>query len=311
MRRSLTALLVLVAIAALPAGAAADEGRSSALGGGRYEGRVDAPCDRTCTVLLLTVDDGRSLMTDSGVGAPCQPAGTSSGFTALSPRGTPVRSDGSFRWRGRFQAVEGRFSADGRTVSGTARWLGPARSDCGSETTTFSARLVRRAKPDGTCEPLRKGRVEVRVLVRRTGCTKATRVVDAWRLDRDCVTTSLDLRPCRAAGRRCTPVDGGRLQNLAGVACRAGRSEIELVIREGCPLLMARRLSLRVINVSCAAAARVARSWASRSDCSRRACTVAGWSCRHVASSRPAWTCRRTRQAFELNAPPVGGDGDG
>ena len=95
-------------------------------------------------------------------------------------------------------------------MSGTSRFLGRARDDCGSETTAFSGRLVRRAAPDGTCEPLSKGRLVVSVYVRHTGCTRATRVVDAWRLDRDCVTTSLELRPCRTAGRRCTPVSGGR-----------------------------------------------------------------------------------------------------
>jgi hypothetical protein len=284
---------------------------STAIGGGTYEGKVDAPCDHTCNVRILTADDGRSLLTGSGVAAPCQPAGTSSGFSSGSPRGTPVHSDGSFRWRGRFEVVEGRFSSDGRTVNGTSHFLGLARRDCSTDTTAFAARLTRRTKPNGTCEPLLKRPLNVQVFVRRTGCTKATRVVDAWRADRDCVTRSRDLRPCRAGGRRCTPVDGGRLQNLAGVACRAGRSQIELVIRVPCAL-MARDVSMRAINVSCAAAVPVARSWLSRSDCSRRACTVAGWRCRHVAASRKAWACRRAHQAFELNSEQsVAGDGDG
>jgi hypothetical protein len=106
-------------------------------------------------------------------------------------------------------------------------------------------------------------------------------------------------------------VAGGRLQNLAGVACRAGRSQIELVIRRPCSL-MARDVSMRAINVSCAAALPVARQWLGRSDCSRRACTVGGWRCRHVKATREAWACRRSHQAIELNAQQsVAGDGDG
>jgi hypothetical protein len=152
---------------------------ASALGGGTYEGRVDATCDRSCVALLVTADDGRSLTSRSIVAAPCDPAGTTSGFSDPAPRGTPVHADGSFRWRTRFQVVEGRFSTDGRTATGTSRFLGLGRTDCSSETTSFSARLARRAKPDGICEPLSRGGLDVEVFVRGTGCTKATRVVDA------------------------------------------------------------------------------------------------------------------------------------
>ena len=173
---------------------------SSALGGGTYTGDVDAPCDSSCVVRLVTADDGRSLTTRSIVAPPCDLAEAAGAFPANAPRGTPVRPDGSFRWRSRYQVVEGRFSADGRTASGTARFLGLARRDCSAATATFIAGLARHDDPNGTCEKLTKGRLDVAVFVRRTGCTKATRVVDAWRVDRDCVTTALTLRPCRAAG---------------------------------------------------------------------------------------------------------------
>jgi hypothetical protein len=270
---------------------------STALGGGTYEGGVDTPCDSSCVVLLVTADDGRSLTTRSIVAPPCDLAETAGAFPESAPRGTPVRRDGFFRWRSRYQVVEGRFSADGRTASGTARFLGLARSDCSSATATFSARLARRAKPNGTCEKLTKGRLDVEVFVRRTGCTKATRVVDAWRLDRDCVTTALTLRPCRTAGRRCTPVDGGRLRNLAGVACRAGRSEIELVIRKGCAGQGPSRIVVKAINVDCATARVVANTWQRRASCPSRPCTVAGWTCavrRHIR-------CRRGHSAVEIS----------
>jgi hypothetical protein len=271
---------------------------ASALGGGTYEGRVDATCDRTCVALLVTADDGRSLMSRSIVAAPCDPAGTTSGFSDPAPRGTPVHADGSFRWRNRFQVVEGHFSADGRTVSGTSRFLGLARGDCSSATTTFSARLTHRAKPNGTCEPLSTGPLDIAVFVRATGCTKATRVVDAWQADRDCLT-----RSCRVAGRRCTPVDGGRLRNLAGVACRAGRSEIELVIRKQCGLLNFRNV-LATINASCTTARFVGRAWL-RQSCGR-SCTAAGWRCRLLAprSLGPGtWRCRRVHRAIEIRQP--------
>ena len=276
---------------------------AAALGGGSYEGSVDARCDSSCVVLLVTADDGRSLTTQSIVAPPCDLAGAAGAFPVNAPRGTPVRPDGSFRWRGRYQVVEGRFSPDGRTVSGSARFLGLARTDCSAATATFSARLARRAKPDGACEPLAKGRLVVEVFVRRAGCTRATRVVDAWRVDRDCVTTSLELRSCRAAGRRCKPVDGGRLQDLAGVACRSRRSEIELVIRRHCGRIDFSR-TLAAINTTCATARSVGRAWRSRSSCARRSCTVAAWRCRRLArgSRPPTRRCRHGHSAVEIRA---------
>ena len=267
---------------------------STALGGGTYKGDVDAPCDSSCVVRLVTADDGRSLTTRSIVAPPCDLAEAAGAFPANAPRGTPVRRDGSFRWRSRYQVVEGRFSADGRTASGTARFLGLARSDCSAATATFIAGLARHDDPDGTCEKLTKGRLDVAVFVRRTGCTKATRVVDAWRVDRDCVTAALTLLPCRTAGRRCTPVAGGRLRILAGVACRAGRSEIELVIRKTCPGQGPSRIVVEAINVDCATARAVATAW-------QRRRTVAGWTC----SARAHVQCRRAHSAVEISEAPL------
>jgi hypothetical protein len=277
---------------------------TAAIGGGSYQGRVDAPCDSHCVARLFVVDDGRSLTARSIVAAPCNLAETPDADSKPAPRGTPVNTDGSFRWHTRFQVVEGRFAADGRSVSGTSRFRDRARSDCSSATTTFTALLAHRAKADGTCEPLSKGRLAVSVFVRPKGCTDATRVVDAWRADRDCVTTSLDLRSCRVAGRRCVPVLGGRLARLAGVACRSGRSQIELVIRRDCPGVVfgpgPMGADVRAINVGCPGAGSVARRWAQRSGCRARSCTVAAWRCRRPAGILSTTRCRRGHAAVEI-----------
>lgn len=277
---------------------------AAAIGGGSFQGKVDAPCDRTCVAKLVVVDDGRSLTTRSFVGAPCDLAETTDADSRPAPRGTPVRADGSFRWRTRFQVVEGRFAADGRSVSGTSRFLGRARTDCSSATTTFTAPLVRRAKANGGCEPLSTGRLDVSVFVRWTGCTKAGRVADAWRGDRDCVTRALDVRSCRAGGRRCAPVLGGRLAGLAGVACRAGRSQVELVVRKSCsavgqgPGPLATEVA--AINVSCDTAQSMAAAWSRQSRCRSRTCTVAGWRCPRPSGDPAHTRCRRGHTAVEL-----------
>jgi hypothetical protein len=274
---------------------------SAAIGGGSYEGRVNAICDRQCVAHLVVVDDGRSLAAESIVAPPCDLAETPNADSEQAPRGTPVHADGSFRWRTRFQVVEGRFAADRRSVTGSSRFLGRARADCSSATATFSATLAHRAKPNGTCETLSKGRLDVAVFVRRTGCTTATRVVDAWRADRDCGSTSVGRRACRVAGRRCVPVAGGRLRSLAGVTCRAGRSQIELVIRRACggpgPV---QGYTSRAINVGCAVAASVARQWSGHSGCGRRTCTVAGWRCGRPTGTPPTTRCRRAHAAVEI-----------
>ena len=197
-----------------------------AAGGGRDQGRA---------VFLVVVDDGRSLSPQSIVEAPCAVSARHWVYSEQAPRGTPMRADGSFRWQTDFQVVEGRFSADGRRARA-------ARAATSAGRATTAARRPPRSPAASCGAPRPTGRASrcprdgwlVSVYVRNTGCTRATRVVDAWRLDRDCVTTSLELRPCRAAGRRCTPVSGGTLKPLAGVACPAGRSRIELVIREEC-----------------------------------------------------------------------------
>ena len=209
----MTALAVLAAVAAT-------------IGGGTYQGKVDSPCDSSCVARLVVVDDGRSLTTRSFVGAPCDFAETTTADSKPAPRGTPVRANGSFRWKTRYQVVEGKFAADGKTVSGTTRFLGRARGDCSAATFTFTAPLKRHVKPNGRCEPVDTRGLEIQVFAR--GCTKATRVVDAWSAKRACRA----LRACRAGGRSCTPVLGGRLSGLASVGCPRGR--IELVVSKGC-----------------------------------------------------------------------------
>jgi hypothetical protein len=285
---------------------------AAAIGGGTYQAKVDAPCDSTCVARVVVVDDGHSLTTRSFVGAPCDFAETTDADSKPAPRGTPVKADGSFRWRTRFQVVEGRFAADGRSVSGTSRFLGRARGDCSSATTTFTAPLKRRAKPDGTCEPLASRALDVSVFARRTGCTKATRVVDAWRGDRDCVTKGFELRSCRAGGRRCAPVLGGRLSDLASVACVAGRSRVELVVSRACGGPGLQRYDARSINLGCAAAQDVASQWAGRSGCARHACTVAGWRCRRPSGAPTGTRCRRGHSAVEIRRRIImeeGGEG--
>ena len=96
----MTPLAVLAAVAAT-------------IGGGTYQGKVDSPCDSSCVARLVVVDDGRSLTTRSFVGAPCDFAETTTADSKPAPRGTPVRGNGSFRWKTRYQVVEGKFAADG------------------------------------------------------------------------------------------------------------------------------------------------------------------------------------------------------
>jgi hypothetical protein len=272
---------------------------AGAIGGGTYDGDVASPCDSACVVRLVVVDDGRSLSSKSLVAAPCDLAETPSADSQNAPRGTRVRPDGSFRWRTRFQVVEGQFTADGRFVTGSTRFLGRAREDCSAVEIGFRAELKRRAKSKGTCEPLEKGRLEVSVFVRRTGCTEATRVVDAWRVDRDCVSTSLARSSCRVAGRRCTPVLGGRLSNLAGVTCVSGRSRIELVLRQSCggqgP---ASGYTTTAINLSCGEATQVTSAFTRA--CKRRSCAVAGWSCKGSTGNGPWSRCRRGHLGVDI-----------
>jgi hypothetical protein len=282
-----TPLAVLAAVAAT-------------IGGGTYQGKVDAPCDSTCIARLVVVDDGHSLTTRSFVGAPCDLAETTDNHSKPAPRGAPVRADGSFRWRTRFQAVEGRFAAVGRSVSGTARFLGRARGDCSAATFTFTAPLKRHVKPSGRCESVDTHGLEIEVFAR--GCTKATRVVDAWSAKRGCRA----LRACRAGGRRCTPVLAGRLSPLASVACPAGR--IELVITKSCGGTAPATDSVDAINVGCGVARGVARAWERTSGCARHSCSVAGWRCRPRGPG--STRCRQPHAAIEVSRlVPVPGGG--
>jgi len=145
---------------------------AATIGGGTYQGKVDSPCDSSCVARLVVVDDGRSLTTRSFVGAPCDFAETTTRDSKPAPRGTPVRANGSFRWKTRYQVVEGKFAADGKSVSGTTRFLGRARGDCSAATFTFTAPLKRHAKPNGRCESVDTHGLEIQVFAR--GCTKAT-----------------------------------------------------------------------------------------------------------------------------------------
>ena len=143
--------------------------------------------------------------------------------------------------------------------------------------------------------------LEVSMFKRGTGCTATTRVVDAWRADRGCITRSLQRSSCRVAGRTCTPMLGGRLTSLAGVACVSGGSRIELVLRQSCggpspggvpgPRPGPFGYSTTAINVSCNEAARVTSAW-SRAGCGRR-CTVAGYRCSRPSGKGPWSRCRR------------------
>jgi hypothetical protein len=293
---------------------------AAAIGGGTYQAKVDAPCDSTCVARVVVVDDGHSLTTRSFVGAPCDLAETTDADSKPAPRGTPVNADGSFRWRTRFQVVEGRFAADGKSVSGTTRFLGRARGDCSATTFTFTAPLKRHAKPNGKCEPLDARGLEIQVFARRTGCTKATRVVDAWSGDRDCVTKAHALRACRAGGRRCTPVLGGRLSALSSVACPAGR--IELVVSKPCGggggggapgggqgPGGGSFLDVRAINTGCTEAEGVARAWANNSRCAAHSCTAAGWHCGRPHGSPERARCRRGHAAADIQRRPIIFDG--
>jgi hypothetical protein len=284
---------------------------AATIGGGTYQGKVDAPCDSTCIARLVVVDDGRSLTTRSFVGAPCDLAETTDNDSKPAPRGTLVRANGLFRWKTRYQVVEGRFAADGKSVSGTTRFLGRARGDCSAATFTFTAPLKRHVKPNGRCESVDTRGLEIQVFAR--GCTKATRVVDAWSAKRGCRA----LRACRVGGRSCTPLLGGRLSGLASVGCPRGR--IELVVSKGCGGSPHRypggggvggfATDVRAINVSCGATESVARAWSSSSRCVSHSCTAAGWHCGRPHGDPERSRCRRGHAAVDIRQRPIIFDG--
>jgi hypothetical protein len=290
-----TPLAVLAAVAAT-------------IGGGTYQGKVDSPCDSSCIARLVVVDDGRSLTTRSFVGAPCDLAETTTGDSKPAPRGTPVRGNGSFRWKTRYQVVEGKFAADGKSVSGTTRFLGRARGDCSAATFTFTAPLKRHAKPNGRCESVDTHGLEIQVFAR--GYTKATRVVDAWSAKRGCRA----LLACRAGGRSCTPLLGGRLSGLASVACPRGR--IELVVSRPCGGgggggTGGLNLDVRAINTGCGEAEGVAHAWAGSSRCAGHRCTVVGWHCGRPHAAPARIRCRRGPAAVDIRRRIIVEDGPG
>ena len=299
----MTPLAVLAAVAAT-------------IGGGTYQGKVDSPCDSTCIARLVVVDDGRSLTTRSFVGAPCDFAETTTADSKPAPRGTPVRGNGSFRWKTRYQVVEGRFAADGKSVSGTTRFLGRARGDCSAATFTFTAPLKRHVKPNGRCEPVDTHGLEVQVFAR--GCTKATRVVDAWSAKRGCRA----LLACRAGGRSCTPLLGGTAERARerGLPARADRARGEQGLR--------RRRSraqpgsgggggggggfsreVRAINTGCSEANAVASAWSNSSRCACHSCTAAGWRCGRPHGDPATSRCRRGHAAVDIRQRPIIFDG--
>jgi hypothetical protein len=284
---------------------------AATIGGGTYQAKVDAPCDSTCVARLVVVDDGRSLTTQSFVGVPCDLAETTDNDSQPAPRGTPVRADGSFRWKTRYQVVDGKFAADGKSVSGTTRFLGRARGDCSAATFTFNAPLKRHVKPNGRCESVDTHGLEIQVFAR--GCTKATRVVDAWSGKRGCRT----LRACRAGGRSCTPLLGGRLSGLASVGCPRGR--IELVVSRPCSggggggggqgPGGGSTLDVSAVNTGCGEAATVAHAWANSSRCAAHSCTVAGWRCGRPHGPADRTRCRRGHAAVDVQERPIIFDG--
>jgi hypothetical protein len=196
-------------------------------------------------------------------------------------------------------------------VSGTTRFLGRARGDCSAATFTFTAPLKRNVKPNGRCESVETRGLEIQVFAR--GCTKATRVVDAWSAKRGCRA----LRACRAGGRSCTPLLGGRLSGLASVGCPRGR--IELVVSKGCGGGIhgvpggggGSSIDVRAINVGCDEAGRVASAWSSSSRCRSHSCTAAGWHCGRPHGDPERSRCRRGHAAVDLRQRPIIFDGPG
>lgn len=233
---SLTALLT----GAAPAGAASDgasaggaQVRPPAIAGGLYKGRAtfsDARCRGGCEVRLALGNDGFDLNPDATYLE--LPGRCDYGELSLAPIGR----DGRFRtWWGtqstfRWATVQGRFSADRRSVRGAARL------PCGSRRVSmrFSARLT--GRPTGgpsvravPCTRLTQGSLTAKPLgalvlpvVRGAGCGRAHTVARELLRDRACAPAKL------ASGSSC---------RAAGAVCRAGRDALEpaaqLICREG------------------------------------------------------------------------------
>jgi hypothetical protein len=167
-------------------------------------------------------------------------------------------------------------------------------------------------KPNGRCEPVDTRGLEIQVFAR--GCTNATRVVDAWSAKRGCRA----LRACRAGGRSCTPLVGGRLSGLASVGCPLGR--IELVVSRGCGGGGVHgvpgggggfSIDVRAINVGCGEAGRLSSAWSSSSRCRSHSCTAAGWHCGRPHGDPERSRCRRGHAAVDLRQRPIIFDGPG
>jgi hypothetical protein len=167
-------------------------------------------------------------------------------------------------------------------------------------------------RPNGRCESVDTRGLEIQVFAR--GCTKATRVVDAWSAKRACRA----LLACRAGGRSCTPLLGGRLSGLASVGCPRGR--IELVVSKGCgggggPTPGGGgggggfTIDVRAINVGCSEASAVASAWAGDPRCAGHSCTAAGWHCRRPHGDPATSRCRRGHAAVDIRRRPIIFDG--
>ena len=129
-----------------------------------------------------------------------------------APRGTAVEPTARFAGKTDRQVVEGRFSADGRRP-GNQPLPRPGAQRLRLEDHHVLLRLIRRAAPDRTCEPLHKGRLWCRS-TSGTGCTRrpASWTPGGWIGLRDDFGSSCGLPRGR---RRSTPVSGGTLKGLA------------------------------------------------------------------------------------------------
>ena len=208
MRLLLLGLLVSIGLLFGAAGAEAADWHRRRARRRHLRGRRRAPCDSTCVVRLVVADDGRSLS-----------SGRSSRHRAISPRrrpptatnaprGTRVQRDGSFRWRTRFQVVEGRFAADGRFGRAAPPLPRLARERLlGGDDDVHRAGWRDARRPEGHLRAARQGPARGQRLRApdrlHEGDARRRRLARGPRLPEPRRSRA---RACRVAGRRCTPV---------------------------------------------------------------------------------------------------------